>query len=68
MAVRGVGTLGVGLLHLLIPQMGIGPITVFSLAGQFMVTTVASHFGCLDLPQKLVTLPKPLGFLHDSLR
>jgi transporter family-2 protein len=56
------GALGVGLLYFLIPQMGIGPMTVFSLAGQLLVATVASHFGWFDLPQNPVTLQKMIGF------
>lgn len=57
------GALGVGLLYFLIPQMGIGPMTVFSLAGQLLVATTASHFGWFDLPQNPVTLQKLIGFL-----
>jgi transporter family-2 protein len=56
------GALGVGLLYFLIPQMGIGPMTVFSLAGQLLVATAASHFGWFDLPQTPVTLQKVIGF------
>ena len=56
------GALGVGLLYFLIPQMGIGPMTVFSLAGQLLVATAASHFGWFDLPQNPVTLQKLIGF------
>lgn len=56
------GALGVGLLYFLIPQMGIGPMTVFSLAGQLMVATAATHFGWFDLPQNPVTLQKLVGF------
>ncbi len=56
------GALGVGLLYFLIPQMGIGPMTVFSLAGQLIVATAASHFGWFDLPQNPVTLQKLIGF------
>jgi len=55
------GALGVGLLYFLIPQMGIGPMTVFSLAGQLMVATAASHFGWFDLPQSPVTVQKIIG-------
>jgi transporter family-2 protein len=55
------GALGVGLLYFLIPKMGIGPMTVFSLAGQLLVATAASHFGWLDLPQNPVTLQKVFG-------
>ena len=57
------GALGVGLLYFLIPQMGIGPMTVFSLAGQLLVATTASHFGWFDLPQNPVTLQNLIGFL-----
>jgi transporter family-2 protein len=56
------GALGVGLLYFLIPQMGIGPMTVFSLAGQLLVATAASHFGWFDLPQTPVTSQKLIGF------
>ncbi len=56
------GALGVGLLYFLIPQMGIGPMTVFSLSGQLLVATAASHFGWFDLPQNPVTLQKLIGF------
>lgn len=56
------GAFGVGLLYFLIPQMGIGPMTVFSLAGQLVVATTASHFGWFDLPQNTVTLQKLMGF------
>jgi transporter family-2 protein len=55
------GALGVGLLYFLIPQMGIGPMTVFSLAGQLLVATAASHFGWFDLPQTPMTLQKLVG-------
>jgi transporter family-2 protein len=48
-------------LYFLIPQMGIGPMTVFSLAGQLLVATAASHFGWFDLPQNPVTLQKLIG-------
>jgi transporter family-2 protein len=56
------GAFGVGLLYFLIPQMGIGPMTVFSLAGQLIIATVASHFGWFDLPQTSFTLQKLIGF------
>ncbi len=56
------GALGVGLLYFLIPQMGIGPMTIFSLAGQLLVATAASHFGWFDLPQNPVTFQKLIGF------
>jgi len=56
------GALGVGLLYFLIPQMGIGPMTVYSLAGQLLVATIASHFGWFELPQSPVTLQKLMGF------
>ncbi|HEB27241.1 MAG TPA: DMT family transporter [Porticoccus sp.] len=56
------GALGVGLLYFLIPKMGIGPMTVFSLVGQLLVATAASHFGWLDLPQNPVTVQKLIGF------
>jgi transporter family-2 protein len=56
------GALGVGLLYFLIPQMGIGPMTVFSLTGQLLVATAASHFGWFDLPQNPVTSQKLIGF------
>lgn len=56
------GALGVGLLYFLIPQMGIGPMTVFSLAGQLLVATTASHFGWFELPQNPLTLQKLIGF------
>lgn len=56
------GALGIGLLYFLIPQMGIGPMTVFSLAGQVLVATAASHFGWFDLPQSPVSLQKLIGF------
>jgi transporter family-2 protein len=55
------GALGVGLLYFLIPQMGIGPMTVFSLTGQLLVATSASHFGWFDLPQHPVTLQTLIG-------
>ena len=57
------GAFGVGLLYFLIPQMGIGPMTVFSLAGQILVATAASHFGWFDLPQTPFTLQKLIGFI-----
>ena len=57
------GALGVGLLYFLIPQMGIGPMTVFSLAGQLLIATTVSHFGWFDLPQNPVTLQKLIGFV-----
>ena len=57
------GAMGVGLLYFLIPQMGIGPMTVFSLAGQLIVATTASHFGWFELPQNPITLQKIFGFL-----
>ena len=56
------GALGVGLLYFLIPQMGIGPMTVFSLAGQLLVATAVSHYGWFDLPQNPLTLQKLIGF------
>ncbi len=55
------GALGVGLLYFLIPQMGIGAMTVYSLSGQLLIATIASHFGWLDLPQSPVTLQKVVG-------
>jgi len=57
------GALGVGLLYFLIPQMGIGPMTVFSLTGQILVATVASHFGFFNLPQNPITLQTLIGVL-----
>jgi transporter family-2 protein len=57
------GALGVGLLYFLIPKMGIGPMTVFSLAGQLLVATAASNFGWFDLPQSPITLQKLVGFV-----
>jgi transporter family-2 protein len=56
------GALGVGLLYFLIPQLGIGPMTVYSLTGQLLIATAASHFGWFDLPQSPVTLQKLIGF------
>ncbi|CAA0104566.1 Uncharacterised protein [BD1-7 clade bacterium] len=55
------GALGVGMLYFLIPKIGIGPMTVFSLGGQLFVATIASHFGWFDLPQSSVTPIKLIG-------
>ncbi|CAA0125632.1 Uncharacterised protein [BD1-7 clade bacterium] len=55
------GAAGIGLLYFLIPKIGIGPMTVFSLGGQLIVATTASHFGWFDLPQSPITPVKLLG-------
>lgn len=57
------GALGVGLLYFLIPKMGVGSMTVYSLTGQLLVAMAVSHFGWFDLPQSPVTLQKIFGLI-----
>lgn len=55
------GAFGVGLLYFLIPKIGIGDMTVYSLAGQLLVATTTSHFGWFDLPVNPISLQKIIG-------
>lgn len=49
--------------YFLTPKMGVDAMMSYALAGQFLLTVVASHFGWFDLPVKPISFIKTAGIL-----
>ena len=53
--------LGVGLLYILIPKLGVGPVMTYSLCGQLLIAAAFGHYGWLHSPQRSIDGPRLLG-------
>lgn len=54
-------TFAIAAFYWLIPQMGVGSLVSYALAGQLVLATVAAHFGWFQLPIAPLSLLKTIG-------